>query len=880
MESTDQNGNKIGEEESNDGRTVRKRGRPAGKKSVQENQEAEDETVEAGTRGRPLGSKSAKVVPDQSIFCQSETRSAVLFASTSSTPPRPPSTTKPSNLSELGTSSRPKHYLLESEVAGTLPSSKLPKNKHILRRFLDLFGGKAANIKRDNEKKYLAMEVSKEVAAELRDVWSLHFGFFVVHGKEAVDQVKEDENLKMVIRQDNIEAKIAKLYQDYNKLKIESRKAGRCESANFKKKEKAFEDHLDTPMDISKKNAEEILKDSPIMNWREDWEHLQNQVKRDQAGSLGCKDTKQQKRDKRAEEDKKSAEAAAQKSNSEVKQMFEKKRNVDDDGVEDNDCDENYSAKKRKLQAQKIDVMGVVSNTGDRLGLSVRQKAMFAAAVVKSVGVDIKDTNISFATAAKKAKKVRIETEKEVLHSFVPPDHVVVHWDGKVLKLKAGAKAEHICVYISGADASKVTKLLGVPEVDSGSGQKQKEAAVEMLIKWNIFEQIVGLVFDTTSSNTGSEIGACKLLEDYLEKAVLWLACRHHIYELHIKHVVEAVTGMTKDPGVKSFRRLKSEWNSLRIDYSMLVKFDYEESSSWLCDQARKVLAWAEDHYMKGTWPRNDYKELLELVIIWLGGKVQSFTFKFPGADHHARWLSKAIYYMKLALLSAQFVMEEKEKGEVAIIAEFVGLFYSKAFFKCPLPSAAPSTDLLFMSEVMQYRLIHPKLAFQCLQSCYRHLWYLTPSLVVLALADKDTIDSDKEEMGKKLFSIPRPKTISPGKPVFPVIPWGEKSTPPSLSTFVSEESWLLFDLLGLDGNQEWLQTPVRMWEMFGDFRKFKVFAENVSVVNDLAERGMHLITEFASKCYNKEERQALLQVVEQHRQQFPGFSKKTLSGL
>ena len=70
------------------------------------------------------------------------------------------------------------------------------------------------------------------------------------------------------------------------------------------------------------------------------------------------------------------------------------------------------------------------------------------------------------------------------------------------------------------------------------------------------------------------------------------------------------------------------------------------------------------------------------------------------------------------------------------------------------------------------------------------------------------------------------------------------------------------------------------MWEKFSDFRKFKDFALNVSVVNDLAERGMHLITEFASMCSNKEGRQALLQVVEQHRQQFPDFSKKTLSGL
>ena len=76
-----------------------------------------------------------------------------------------------------------------------------------------------------------------------------------------------------------------------------------------------------------------------------------------------------------------------------------------------------------------------------------------------------------------------------------------------------------------------------------------------------------------------------------------------------------------------------------------------------------------------------------------------------------------------------------------------------------------------------------------------------------------------------------------------------------------------MFDLLGLEGNQEWLQTPVSMLDVFADYRKLKEFAGNVRMVNDLAEMGMHLITEFASKCDNKEERQDLLQVVEQHRQ-------------
>lgn len=199
--------------------------------------------------------------------------------------------------------------------------------------------------------------------------------------------------------------------------------------------------------------------------------------------------------------------------------------------------------------------MGSISNTGDRLGISVRKKAMFAAAVVKSVGIRVEDTNISFSTAHKKAKTVRFETEEKIRSEFITPDHVVVHWDGKTLKLKAGNKAEFIGVYVTGANAAQVKKLLGVPDVESGSGKNQKGAVVELLIKWEIFEQITGLVIDTTSSNTGIEIGACKLLEEYLEKVILWLACRHHIYELHIRHVVEAITGNTTDGGVKLFRR-------------------------------------------------------------------------------------------------------------------------------------------------------------------------------------------------------------------------------------------------------------------------------------------------------------------------------------
>ena len=69
------------------------------------------------------------------------------------------------------------------------------------------------------------------------------------------------------------------------------------------------------------------------------------------------------------------------------------------------------------------------------------------------------------------------------------------------------------------------------------------------------------MFFDTTSSNTGADKGACKFVEEWCETPIMWLACRHHIAELHISKVVQVVTGNTKDPGVALFRRLKKEWS-------------------------------------------------------------------------------------------------------------------------------------------------------------------------------------------------------------------------------------------------------------------------------------------------------------------------------
>ena len=170
-----------------------------------------------------------------------------------------------------------------------------------------------------------------------------------------------------------------------------------------------------------------------------------------------------------------------------------------------------------------------------------------------------------------------------------------------------------------------------------------------------------------------------------------------------------------------------------------------------------------------------------------------------------------------------------------------------------------------------------PIITFSVLQSCYRHLWYLVPQTVVFALADTGLSDSQKHGMAMKLHSCER-TTVMPGKPQFPLVVFsGEDFGLPDMASFVTSDSWLLFDILGLTGTQDWLTIPPNLWPNFVEFRKLREFVMNVSVCNDLAERGVALITRYINMAESEEQRQALLQVVELHRSLVTNCNKDSL---
>ena len=100
------------------------------------------------------------------------------------------------------------------------------------------------------------------------------------------------------------------------------------------------------------------------------------------------------------------------------------------------------------------------------------------------------------------------------------------------------------------------------------------------------------------------------------------------------------------------------------------------------------------------------------------------------------------------------------------------------------------------------------------------------------------------------------------------------------LDDLISSKSWLLFDLLGLLGPQDWLITSPETWHETPSYQAFEKFTASITVVNDVAERGVKLITDFIQRCEDEGQREALIQVVEEHRKIYPDFKKRTLSLL
>ena len=508
----------------------------------------------------------------------------------------------------------------------------------------------------------------------------------------------------------------------------------------------------------------------------------------------------------------------------------------------------------------------------DRTKVSDRKAVFVLAETAKSLGQNIDELAISRDSIRRRRMEQRVQRTANIQAEFQGNVPLVVHWDGKLIPDLIGKdKVDRLPVLVSG---SGVSKLLAVAKLQSGTGQAQAVGVFEAIEHWGLADRIRAMCFDTTSSNTGRIAGACVLLEQKLEKKLLSLACRHHIMELIIGAVFQVCMGSTSSPEIPLFKRFKEYWRFIdKAKYEPGIAAD--DVASLVEDIKEGTIHYASSH-LEQIQPRDDYKEFLELVIIFLGAvPARGVRFMSTGAMHHARWMSKVIYSLKIWMFKTQFKLTPAEERGLRDVCVFVVRIYLKAWITAPQASGAPYSDLLLLKSLIAYSSIHLAISKATSRKLSNHLWYLTQELVSLAFFDSRVSSSTKRLMVSAMQNEEdQSEAHSKRKTVASVALHSFKDK--NLEDFVTAKSMTLLRMMDLtDG---FLAVDPDLWEDRDDYKKAAETVESLKVVNDHAERGVALIQEYSGLITRDEfQLQFLLQVVEDHRRLYPDCKKQTM---
>ena len=70
--------------------------------------------------------------------------------------------------------------------------------------------------------------------------------------------------------------------------------------------------------------------------------------------------------------------------------------------------------------------------------------------------------------------------------------------------------------------------------------------------------------------NEGKFSGVCAILSSSFEGPKLYLLCRHHIYEVHIAHIMKPIFGPPKAPSKKWYTSLHNIWPKISQEVNIL----------------------------------------------------------------------------------------------------------------------------------------------------------------------------------------------------------------------------------------------------------------------------------------------------------------------
>ncbi|KAK3928606.1 Aconitate hydratase, mitochondrial [Frankliniella fusca] len=504
----------------------------------------------------------------------------------------------------------------------------------------------------------------------------------------------------------------------------------------------------------------------------------------------------------------------------------------------------------------------------DATGMSNRAVTKVLAAVSSSVGIPVAETNINERSIRRSRESQREDSAKNIMAFFEPDDILTLHWDGKIVpSLQGNSSQDRQAIVVTGVTT---TQLLGAVPVPNGTAREIVNAVMGQLEAWKIKNNIRSVSFDTTSVNTGWKNGAAVGVERALGRDLIWLPCRHHVYERVLEDVYHEVMGPSLGPEVGIFRTLQKKWES--IDKTQYITYaTYAISRRALQGDREAIIKFCEEH-ITGSQPRDDYLEFLELTILFLGGIPSSgVRFRPPGPIHSARWMAKAIYSIKMCLFRKQLGLSTTDATHLLQVTIFIVKVYIRGWFLAPVSVSAPRNDLHFLKELILYEKVNSAVAKAAQNRFSAHLWYLSEELVGLSVFDEVLTDDDREKLVQGILSRESEDDAIKKRKLdmrdVPELEIGDLSTTSTIT---------FFNTLGI--STSFFQKPVSEWKNSDEYRHGLLITKHLRVVNDHAERAVKLMSDF-NKCITTKEKsyQNLLLNVENHRKSLPDVKKETL---
>ena len=202
----------------------------------------------------------------------------------------------------------------------------------------------------------------------------------------------------------------------------------------------------------------------------------------------------------------------------------------------------------------KLPRKGLLTGTAElatRCKVSTRTATAMVANLVKMGGGDLMDCTLSQSSSLRHRQTSIKKSAEKIKKDFQEnmPNFLILHWDSKIIKYQQSgiSNDDRLAVVATIPCDTPRSQFLASPSIPDATGETMKDALINVLQEWAIpKERIIGMSWDTTSSNTGVRGGSATLFEEELGQGILWLACRHHIGELHVKHADQEVRGKWK----------------------------------------------------------------------------------------------------------------------------------------------------------------------------------------------------------------------------------------------------------------------------------------------------------------------------------------------